>query len=95
LALLLSELVTNACKYAVSDGGTITVELSQGPNGRAQLTVRDSGLGIEPERIAGGSMGMRLIKGVVAQMDGTHSFRSDGGTVFEADIALSTGVRNG
>ncbi|HTO28329.1 MAG TPA: cache domain-containing protein [Devosia sp.] len=95
LALLLSELVTNACKYAVADGGTITVGLSQGANGRAQLTVRDSGAGIEPERMAGGSMGMRLIKGVVAQMDGTHSFRTDGGTVFEADIALSTGVRNG
>lgn len=94
LALLLSELVTNACKYAVADGGSIAVGLSQGANGRAQLTVRDSGAGIEPERNAGGSMGMRLIKGVVAQMDGTYSFRNDGGTVFEADIALSTGVRN-
>jgi two-component sensor histidine kinase len=57
--------------------------------------VRDTGVGIEPERLTGGSMGMRLIKGVVAQMDGTHTFRNEGGTVFEADIALSTGVRNG
>jgi two-component sensor histidine kinase len=96
LALLLSELVTNACKYAVADGGgTITVGLRQGAGGRAQLTVRDTGVGIEPERLTGGSMGMRLIKGVVAQMDGTHTFRNEGGTVFEADIALSTGVRNG
>jgi two-component sensor histidine kinase len=96
LALLLSELVTNACKYAVADGGgTIQVGLRHGANGRAHLTVRDTGVGIEPERLTGTSMGMRLIKGVVAQMDGTHTFRNDGGTVFEADIALSTGVRNG
>jgi two-component sensor histidine kinase len=96
LALLLSELVTNACKYAVADGGgTIAVGLRHGENGRAHLSVRDSGAGVEPERLTGGSMGMRLIKGVVAQMDGTHTFRNDGGTVFEADIALSTGVRNG
>lgn len=96
LALLLSELVTNACKYAVADGGgAIRVSLRRSENGRAQLTVSDSGGGFDPERIAGGSMGMRLIKGVVAQMDGTHTFRNEGGTVFEADIALSTGVRNG
>jgi two-component sensor histidine kinase len=95
LALLLSELVTNACKYAFPDGGgSISIGLREGRNGRAELTVRDSGGGIEAERDAGGSMGMRLIKGVVAQMDGTHRFRNDGGTVFEADIALSTRVRN-
>ena len=96
LALLLSELVTNACKYAVADGGgRILVALRQGANGRAKLTVRDNGAGFEPDRITGSSMGMRLIKGVVAQMDGTHSFRNEGGTVFDADIALSTAVRNG
>lgn len=95
LALLLSELVTNACKYAFTEGsGTITIGLRSGANGRAQLSVRDSGGGIETERVAGGSMGMRLIKGVVAQMDGTHNFRNEDGTVFEADIALSTGARN-
>lgn len=97
LALLLSELVTNACKYAFDEDtpGTVTVAMSRGENGRARLTVRDNGAGIAPDRATGTSMGMRLIKGVVAQMDGTCTFRTDGGTVFEADIALSTGVRNG
>ena len=96
LALLLSELVTNACKYAFASGGDgiVTIGLASGRNGRATLTVRDNGDGIEAERTAGGSMGMRLIKGVVAQMDGTYTFRNDGGTVFEADVALSTGARN-
>lgn len=95
LALLLSELVTNACKYAFDDDrpGTVGIILTAGENGRSKLTVRDNGRGIEPERATGTSMGMRLIKGVVAQMDGNYTFRSEGGTVFEADIALSTGAR--
>ena len=95
LALLLSELVTNACKYAFAADrpGTVAITLNRGENGRATLSVRDNGQGIALDRASGTSMGMRLIKGVVAQMDGTYTFRSDGGTVFEADIALSTGAR--
>ena len=58
----------------------------------AMLAVRDNGRGIGPDNIASGSMGMRLIKGVVAQMNGTYEFRAEGGTVFEADIALATGA---
>lgn len=38
-------------------------------------------------------MGMRLIKGVVAQMDGTYEFRNEDGLVFEAEIALSVATR--
>lgn len=94
LALLLSELVTNACKYAFTDGpGLVFIALNQGEKGRATLTVRDNGRGIGPDHATTTSMGMRLIKGVVAQMDGTYSFRNDGGTIFTADIALSTGAR--
>ncbi len=95
LALLLSELVTNACKYAFNpDGkGRILVSLDHGTDGRAILTVRDNGAGIDSQASGGSSMGMRLIRGVVAQMDGTYTFRNDGGTVFEADIALSARVR--
>ena len=94
LALLLSELVTNACKYAFAgdENARITIVLKRGSDDRAMLSVRDNGKGIEPDNIAGGSMGMRLIRGVVAQMNGTYAFRTDGGTVFEADIALSTGA---
>ena len=94
LALLLSELVTNACKYAFAgnEDSRITISLKRGGDDRAMLAVRDNGRGIGPDNIASGSMGMRLIKGVVAQMNGTYEFRADGGTVFEADIALATGA---
>ena len=98
LALLLSELVTNACKYGCPGDGedaVIAITLARGDNGRAVLTVRDNGQGMDPAELTGGSMGMRLIRGVVAQIDGVYSFRNEGGTVFEADIALSAAARNG
>lgn len=89
LALLLSELITNALKYAFPAGtGQIDVSLLPvGATGRARLTVRDNGKGMDDD-IPGSSMGMRLIKGVVAQMAGTYSFRTENGTIFEAELAL-------
>ena len=94
LALLLSELVTNAFKYAFPDGshGVVTIVLKGLENGAALLIVRDNGIGMD---INGDrpSMGMRLIKGVVAQMGGTYSFRTTDGLIFEAQLSLSTEQR--
>lgn len=94
LALLLSELVTNAFKYAFPDGsqGGVTIVLKGLANGLAQLTVQDNGIGMDVngERP---SMGMRLIRGVVAQMGGTYSFRTSEGLIFEAQLSLSTEQR--
>ncbi len=89
LALLLSELITNSLKYAFPTGeGQIDVSLLPvGATGRARLIVRDNGKGMGDD-IPGSSMGMRLIKGVVAQMAGTYSFRTENGTIFEAELAL-------
>ena len=91
LALLLSELVTNAFKYAFPEGrdGSITIGLQKLENGHAKLTVRDDGVGMDIDDTSK-SMGMRLIKGVVAQMGGEFQFRNENGVVFEADVALST-----
>lgn len=91
LALLLSELVTNTFKYAfpTSEFGTVLIRLEGRQEGRAYLTVRDNGVGMPEGAGDRRSMGMRLVQGIVAQMEGTYSFRNDGGTVFEADIVLS------
>jgi two-component sensor histidine kinase len=95
LALLLSELITNACKYAFPDdrAGRIDITLSTGEAGRSQLVVRDNGIGMDPASIRPKSMGMRLISGISAQMDGTYAFTNDNGTVFTADLALTSAVR--
>lgn len=92
LALLLSELVTNALKYAFPDGrrGTISIVVSPADqSGRSRLVVRDNGEGM-PDTDARSSMGMRLVRGVVVQLQGDFEFRNDGGTVFEANVVLSS-----
>lgn len=91
LALLLSELITNALKYAFPDGqeGEIRIKLKAAGKGRADLTVADNGVGLG-ETIPSSGMGIRLIKGVVGQMAGRYELRTEGGTIFEANIALAT-----
>lgn len=94
LALLLSELATNAFKYAFTDdqAGTLSITLRQRGDGRAKLIVRDDGAGMEPQE-GSNSMGMRLIRGVVGQMGGEYSYHNDNGLVFEAELALSVAGR--
>ncbi|UYO00163.1 MAG: hypothetical protein KIT02_02740 [Devosia sp.] len=91
LSLLLSELITNALKYAFADGrsGRIAIGLDDQGQGRARLTVSDNGVGMGEQPETPASMGMRLIRGVVHQMGGNYAFTSDGGTRFEADLALT------
>ncbi len=91
LSLLLSELVTNALKYAFADGreGTITVTLRDLGEGRCSLVVADNGIGMGEIPETPTSMGLRLVRGVVSQMGGTYRFLSDKGTRFEAELALA------
>ncbi len=92
LSLLISELVTNALKYAFADGrrGRLQVTLTDLGGGRCRLVVADDGPGMGELPEASASMGMRLIKGLVLQMSGTHQFIVDNGTRFEGELALTT-----
>jgi two-component sensor histidine kinase len=78
LALIASEALTNAMKYAFPDGraGTIRVDFHQ-DRGGARLTIADDGIGFAaPSRE--GALGMRLIRtlasavGGAAEIDGTN-----------------------
>lgn len=93
-ALLLSELVTNALKYAFPDGreGCIRIEVKALDNKRCRLVVEDNGIGFVPPDTTT-SMGLRLVEGIVGQMNGTHRFTTNGGTRFEADLALQHAAR--
>jgi two-component sensor histidine kinase len=93
LSLLLSELVTNAFKYAFTEAerGTITITLRDRGSGRCRLTVADNGVGMGELPEAPTSMGLRLVRGVVSQMGGSYQFTTENGTRFEAELALSVG----
>ncbi|HTV70117.1 MAG TPA: cache domain-containing protein [Rhizobiaceae bacterium] len=94
LALLVNELVTNSLKYAFAErgSGTIKLALKDQGDGRVQLVISDDGVGFEPEASSTG-MGSRLIKAMVLQLDGTYSYRVDGGTIFEADLAIRSAAQ--
>ncbi|WP_448205986.1 sensor histidine kinase [Azospirillum sp. sgz302134] len=75
LALILTELVSNALEHGFADrpGGTIWVDLRNGDgDGLLELTVRDDGAGL-PEGFSldmPTSLGLQLVEALAAQLDG-------------------------
>jgi two-component sensor histidine kinase len=92
LALLVTELVTNAAKHAYGGaGGPIHVQLSLKDRGTVSISVRDEGRGLAKdfavERTTG--LGMRLIKALTDQMEAVLRIEpSDRGTSFTIDARL-------
>jgi two-component sensor histidine kinase len=90
LALLVGEVVSNACKHAFSDErrGKITIAISE-VDGRVQLQIADDGVGPGPDdQPRSTRMGQRLITNFVQQLNGTWRFgRGErGGSVFDLSI---------
>jgi len=90
--LLVNELVTNAVKHAFvgRDSGHINLVMERkGDN--AILTVSDDGVGL-PDGCrpgTGGSLGFRLIPGLVDQMDGVLEVLNTSGTGFRLMLKLA------
>ncbi len=70
--LILNELVTNALKHAFPNGrrGTIRVELGQVDETDLVLAVSDDGVGLPATIDSNDSLGMQLVRTLVAQLDG-------------------------
>ncbi|GGK42785.1 sensor histidine kinase [Salinarimonas ramus] len=85
LALIATEIVTNALKHAYPDGGPGEIRLSLGPDpaGGARLVVADDGSGL-PESFAGTSregLGMRIVAELARQLEATIAWeRREPGT---------------
>ena len=82
LGLLVGELITNAVKYAHPAGvaGKIGVTASTTRDGFIRIAVSDDGVGF-PEALDpldGGGMGLRIIQGLTAKLEGTISFQNHG-----------------
>lgn len=80
LGVVVTELVTNAVKYAYEPGklGQIRVNLSQSPEGRALLTVEDDGPGLGDGAPKGTGLGGKIITAMASglrsavEYDGAH-----------------------
>lgn len=90
LALIVTELVTNAIKYAFPDGrrGTITMRLHRDDE-QATLYIADDGIGFdfnEEHRVQG--LGLRLIHGFVRQLRGVMDYSGQEGVQFTLTIPM-------
>ncbi len=86
LGLIVTELVTNAFKYAFPDGrsGHITIGLSSKDNDHHVLSVKDDGVGIPQDFDINkaDSFGMKIISSLVKQIRGGLEILRDGGSEF-------------
>ncbi|GBQ26684.1 sensor histidine kinase [Gluconacetobacter azotocaptans] len=94
LALILTEVVSNAIKYAFPEGrhGTISVGLVKEDGHMARLWITDDGIGLSAGRRRDAEdrtgIGLQLIRGFARQLGGTLEIVEDGGTRFEMVFPL-------
>lgn len=88
--LVLNELLTNAYRHAFPDGtGTLRVELSCTPDRRIVLVVSDDGCGFEAdERNHSETLGFRLLRALVGQLDGSLDVDPSQGTTVRVSFPL-------
>jgi two-component sensor histidine kinase len=94
IALIVTEAVSNAAKYAFPGGrsGHISVRLTTAAD-RATLVIRDDGVGIpagraETETGVRDGIGIQLIRGFARQLGAKLTVTEDQGTCYEIDIPL-------
>ena len=92
LGLLVTELVTNSLKHAFPGGtGHISVALQPSADGKVMLVVADDGRtefrDSPPDRRKSG-LGLGIVKGLVAQLEGTMNVTHDNGTRTEIHTAM-------
>jgi two-component sensor histidine kinase len=93
LALVVTELVTNAAKHAYPNDtrGPIRVRFGRADGNAARISIRDEGLGLAPEFdvTKGNGFGMRLVRALTKQAHGQLRIeRHPRGTEFILDIPV-------
>jgi two-component sensor histidine kinase len=99
-ALIASELITNAAKYAYADrsDGRIWVRVARAENNKAELSVRDEGAGLPEgfDPLTSKSLGMTIIAAFTQQLDGELEIKArHPGTEFVVTLPLETGGDSG
>lgn len=94
VGMIVTELVTNAFKYAYSPGqaGDIRVQLKMVGDDAALLRVEDDGIGIDPDSAPKGTgLGSRIVKSMASTLgDGLRYLEGTDGTVAEVPLKLDS-----
>ena len=80
LALVVSELLTNAFKYAFPGGACGTVRVGvHAPEGKVCIVVADDGIGLPAnfDLASGGSLGMKIVRSLTRQVGATVEIKND------------------
>lgn len=90
IALIASEVVTNAFKYAYPDGrgGTLSVTLRRVAEGEAAIVIRDRGVGFDTAAPRKG-LGLRMLQPLAQQIGGAYRLESPGGAEFTLTFPLN------
>lgn len=95
-ALILNELVSNAVKHAFPDGrrGEVRIGMRETDQGLLELTIEDDGVGcpaaFPPKN--GKSLGMRIVRILTRQLDGTLTQEAAQGTRFTLRFPSGTAM---
>ena len=89
--MIVTELVTNAFKYAFPAGrpGTVAL-LSAVSDGRCAISVADDGVGLPPgfDPESAASLGLRIVSGYATQLHGSLSWETGPGARFRVEFPL-------
>lgn len=92
VGMIVTELVTNAFKYAYPDrsGGEVRVRLKRTGENEALLRVEDDGIGIQPGSAPSGTgLGSRIVKSMAATLGpGLSHLETPNGTIVEVPMQI-------
>jgi two-component sensor histidine kinase len=86
VGLILNEVITNALKYAFSNGqsGILSIQVSDDTEKGYTVVVHDNGVGLPAgfDTVQSGSLGFRIIKELTRQLRGQYHYTTGQGTTF-------------
>jgi two-component sensor histidine kinase len=98
IGLIVNEAVTNSIKYAFPQNrkGTITILLEKNQHLDYKLIIKDDGIGIDcpKKKVAKSSLGITLIEGLTAQLQGSCSIQNNNGTEITITFYKSEFIAN-
>jgi two-component sensor histidine kinase len=75
LGVVVTELVTNAFKYAYPNGnGEVRVRLASLPESKVELTVEDDGVGRSGDAVKGTGLGTRIVQAMASSLEATVEY---------------------
>lgn len=90
LGLILNEIISNAYKYAFTDNkkGILDIRVYEKEESIFVIEVKDNGPGFDLNKVNTG-LGFKIIKTLVAQMDGTCEINSEQGVAYKIEFKMN------